>query len=981
MFPQQFLPQLASFLSFFPAHLLQNHSSFTLCKIFLSQCKTIRFAQNRHLPIIHLHILPLTHCTYGLSIALASDEEQDPFRESHLQKSIQSALPAIRLRPSSYCFRRHQHIWLFYLEIEKIRGGAFTQEDKRKLSQQLPQELCKKLDPASQSLVFPGNEEEIFKNIRHLASEIRSSADLPQAMIRFLEYGRETIKFLIIVLRVVKPSTPPIASLIHSLPPPMHFCLDHLCYLERTARPRSRSFKGGLAELLGDPRQEFAAHCCPDSLELPVQKVRKKHPKEASVFTIEVNRSLFHKGKYPVHLRAARKYVARCLENLLGPFRDDNGGLLIQEDRQLAEIKHHLERHGYGVEGIEDLFYNLHPLSFRATFSKEIAIELAKLLRKTASLSIPEDQDYLVDWAMTPHVHAIVVKTKDKGWKSTFPHRICSPSLSTGFSSLEEEEFLYLCFFQPSPVDSQMIKTVQQELLHHARHPAPINPGILRINLQGGHPASLNPRLAADIHSHIFSNFLFEGLVRCNESGNVEMAIAQKIEISACKTRYTFHLRTSLWSNGEEVTAYDFEKTWKRTLLSSSAACLRPDFFFLIRNAKLAKEGKVPIQEVGIVAHSASELCVELASPCPYFLNLLATPSFFPMYEMDHEPSVFNGPFLLADHKPERYVFLSQNPFHWNVKNTQIRGIHASFISDPYTAYKEFEQGNLDLLGDPTSPLPPDILQLPHVQNSLCSQTISRVFWIHCNTKRSPFHHPKLRRALSLALNRNQIVKNVFLQQLPQISPLPPPYTNDCADFSGNPSLAKKLFCQALDELGLSLFTFPPITMTHSNLSFEAPLIEELKQQWKEVLGIRILSRPLPWSDFSSALEQGDFELGGLFRRDLFHHPFFYLQFFQNSFDNSHSWEDPEYADYLAKLHKQPNNPHLIKKLERLLILKAPVIPLVSQRYLTLTHPRVQSVGWSQNGCLQLEKVTFHETDPTTHLHDCLHDHGSLSVG
>ncbi len=114
---------------------------------------------------------------------------------------------------------------------------------------------------------------------------------------------------------------------------------------------------------------------------------------------------------------------------------------------------------------------------------------------------------------------------------------------------------------------------------------------VLRINLQEGDPLSLHPHKAMVKNSRILGNALFERLLRINEKGLPELAAAEKMEISPDQKTYTFTIRPHIWSNGQPVTAYHFESAWKRAL-SSSEPCPRVDLFYIIKNAKAAKEGE-----------------------------------------------------------------------------------------------------------------------------------------------------------------------------------------------------------------------------------------------------------------------------------------------------------------------------------------------------------------------------------------------------
>ena len=139
------------------------------------------------------------------------------------------------------------------------------------------------------------------------------------------------------------------------------------------------------------------------------------------------------------------------------------------------------------------------------------------------------------------------------------------------------------------------------------------------INFQEGDFPSLNPQIAIDQRCRCLGMALFEGLTRLNADGEPEPAAAREIRCSSSNTIYTFILRKHHWSTGEEVTAFDFEQSWKRAIAPHSY-CLRSDLFFIIKNAKEAHLGIKSIDQVKIKAINAKTLIVELEYPAFYFL-------------------------------------------------------------------------------------------------------------------------------------------------------------------------------------------------------------------------------------------------------------------------------------------------------------------------------------------------------------------------
>lgn len=151
----------------------------------------------------------------------------------------------------------------------------------------------------------------------------------------------------------------------------------------------------------------------------------------------------------------------------------------------------------------------------------------------------------------------------------------------------------------------------------------------ITLNLQEGNPLTLHPYVGVDLRSRCLFLNLFEPLMRANPEGVLECAAAQSVEIDPTQTVYTFHIRPHTWSDGEPVTSYHFEQSWKYALTPGSP-CFRTDLFYPIKNAEKVKKGELPLDAVGISAPDPQTLVVTLEHPTPYFLDLTATSFFLP---------------------------------------------------------------------------------------------------------------------------------------------------------------------------------------------------------------------------------------------------------------------------------------------------------------------------------------------------------------
>jgi oligopeptide transport system substrate-binding protein len=475
---------------------------------------------------------------------------------------------------------------------------------------------------------------------------------------------------------------------------------------------------------------------------------------------------------------------------------------------------------------------------------------------------------------------------------------------------------------------------------------------MLRINFQDGDLPSIHPHLGIDYRMRSLQSALFEGLTRMDKKGVPQPAAAEKINISDDQTRYTFTLRSSRWSNGEPVTAFQFEKAWKMAIATGSP-CRRADLFYVIKNVAKAKQGKVELEEVGIHAVDEKTLVVLLEHPAPYFLELISNPIFAPIAtESMEDPNLFNGPFLVDNWKRDEFIILKKNPLYWDMPNVNLEKVEILFITDPLTAVQLFEKGELDWIGSPFSHIPVEMIPALQKKYRLYTQEVARIYWLYCNTEVLPFNNASIRKALSFAINRNEIVEHVLLAQAAATTPLPSSLSllnTDKSSCLANPSLALSFFKQGLQELGIASDAFPPIVLSYSHIAGQKQLAEVIQSNWQKTLGIKVHLSGAEWNVFFSNLSKGKFQIGGCIKSALFRDPIYHLELLQ---DKAHAynvcrWEDPVYQSLLVQARLSTNEEErrrLLRETEEILIDQMPVIPIYSEVYLYMIQPSIKGI-------------------------------------
>jgi oligopeptide transport system substrate-binding protein len=503
---------------------------------------------------------------------------------------------------------------------------------------------------------------------------------------------------------------------------------------------------------------------------------------------------------------------------------------------------------------------------------------------------------------------------------------------------------------------------------------------ILRLNLPDD-PLSLDPRSVRLLRDLTVVLQVFEGLMRLDHEGIPQPALAEKVEISEDQLSYTFHLREAYWSNQDLVTAYDFAYTWTKVLDPSFAS----DYTYLlypIKNAQLAHEGKCPPEEIGVTALDEKRLVVQLESPTPYFLELLAFPIYYPVnHKIDAmqknwalppgEQFVCNGPFQLKHWAPQRELLLEKNPLYWDSLAVHLDKIHFSVIADNSTENHLFEKNELDWLGQPlSSSVVTESLEQLKEQGVLCSYPVLGTCWFKFNTQVEPFNNAKLRKAFAYAIDRKEIITHILQGNQSVATGLLPPLLalNDTPHFQdGNVEEAKKLLEEALEETGWTLQRLPKIVLHYPPSERNVKIVQLVQQQWKRALGIQVELAAMEAQLYFRKLRQGPYQIGiGDWFAD-FNDPLAFLELFKYNTDsgcgmNDTGWQNETFISLLNQSLTEKNpekRKALLKGAEALLIEEMPIIPLYHTAFDYVKKSYIKNTLLSPHGLADFKRTTI----------------------
>ncbi|EKE08528.1 MAG: hypothetical protein ACD_17C00118G0004 [uncultured bacterium] len=485
-------------------------------------------------------------------------------------------------------------------------------------------------------------------------------------------------------------------------------------------------------------------------------------------------------------------------------------------------------------------------------------------------------------------------------------------------------------------------------------HPAPQKANRLRLSFNT-QPTTLDPRKCADFVSSTLVCMTYEGLTRCLPAGEVEPALADKVEISSDQLVYTFHLRKAFWSDGQPITAYDFEKSWKEVLEPPSASAF---LFYPIKNVEKCVSGAVSVNEVGIYALNQDTLRVVLEYPTPYFYNLTAFPSFLaaPAHAHPEEASVVSGPYLYAKAPKISDILLVKNPFYWNSNAISIDEIEISIVPDESTALEMFENGELDWLGGPLCPLPPDAVE--KLKNQLIFVPNAATTFITFNTQEPPFNNLKMRKAFSCAIDREEIVKKITQTgQMAATSILPPTFSKQRFLLS-DLEQAKGLFREALEEMHITPQTLNALVLYYRPTQMEKRLAQTIQRQWEEAFGISIQLAQLDHKSHTHRLQTRDYHISLASWIAQFDDPISLLSRFKDSqnLKNYPGWEDNFYTRLLTLSNTSDNRKEILAQAELLFKEAMPLSPIYHWNSPAICSPRIAFIATTPCGGVLFER-------------------------
>ncbi len=503
----------------------------------------------------------------------------------------------------------------------------------------------------------------------------------------------------------------------------------------------------------------------------------------------------------------------------------------------------------------------------------------------------------------------------------------------------------------PPPVEHPIQEPEPSQILHRGN---------------GAEPGSLDPHSARVDSATAILRDLFEGLTSMSPDGRIIPGAAGRWTQSADGLVYTFFLRDNLrWSNGEPLTAADFVASFQR-LVNPATASPWASTMLPIVNAEAIIAGDSPVEELGVQAIDARSLVIRLKSPTPYFLGMLNHPSTYPVNTQNVElhgeefskPGlmVSNGPYVLAEWLKGAYIAVKRNPEYWDNADTAIDAVYFHHVNDGSIEYQRYRTGELDFTYQvPTTQY--SIVVENHGDELKIAPTLGSYFYGY-NLTKPPFDkNPALRRALSLAVDRQAIVEKITGRgEMAAYGLVPLGVRNYTPQMLGYKERTREELIKEARQLyetaGYSDSNPLEVELRYNTSEAHRNIAIAIQSMWKDTLGFEAKLVNVEFRVLTKQMRERD--VTRVFRTSWvgdYNDALTFLQIFHGQSGlNFYGYSNPDYDALLDRASVEPNEQQrrvLLQQAEALMLKDHPVIPIYYYVSKHLVKPYVK--GWQDN--------------------------------
>jgi oligopeptide transport system substrate-binding protein len=486
--------------------------------------------------------------------------------------------------------------------------------------------------------------------------------------------------------------------------------------------------------------------------------------------------------------------------------------------------------------------------------------------------------------------------------------------------------------------------------------------GILLIG-NSSEPKGLDPHIVSGVLESNILRALFEGLITSDPDSDTATpgGAASEVTPDATATVWTAKLRPNgKWSDGMPVTASDFAFSYER-LLTPELGAQYAEMLYFLKGAEEFNKGKTKdFSTVGVQVIDDLTLQLTLRGPTPYFREILKhyTWTAVPRHVVLRHGSigqrgnpwtrkeniVCNGPYQLKSWRRTDHIEVERNPFYWNAANVTLNGIRFLPITNLYTEARMFRDGQLHMTYAATS----EVIDMMKATNpsALRQEPYVGTGFFRFNTTRKPLNDVRVRKALSLAIDRPAICNTVFRGYTPAYAMTPP-----MGDYKPPHLLEfdRVLAKRVLDDAGYPGGKgFPRLKVLIASKETAATLAQAVQAMWRDTLGIEVEIENKEWNAYLVAMQELDYDIANAGWVGDYLDPLTFLEMWTpGNGNNLTGWKSPEFVKLLQQSFQENDPTRRLENLyqaETILVDEAPIALIAWQARNYLIHPSLK--GW-----------------------------------
>ena len=392
-------------------------------------------------------------------------------------------------------------------------------------------------------------------------------------------------------------------------------------------------------------------------------------------------------------------------------------------------------------------------------------------------------------------------------------------------------------------------------------------------------PQSIDPALNSAVDGAIMIQHAFEGLIKWvnDGEGNAVLAPGMAESWDVDGTTWTFHIReNATWSDGQPVTANDFVYSWNRLVNPETAA----DYEYMVDMVKGYDE-----HNLAISAPDDHTFVVELSTACPYFEEICAFPATFPVrqdiveeygdqWTFDTATYVSNGPYVMTEWQHNGYILMSKNEAYYDADAYTTPQVKFHLMDDANAMLAGFRNGQLDFIEE----VPQDEIQALLQSGDLKVDPYIGTYYVCFQTQKAPFDDARVRKAFSLAIDRNYIINQVTGRGEVVATGYVPAgiydaegpagddfrtvggdyYTVDDEGYQARCDEARQLLAEAGYPNGEG---FPVVEYLYNTNDNHKAIGEALQNMWQTELGVTVSLNNQDWAVFLDTRKNGDYSI------------------------------------------------------------------------------------------------------------------------